>query len=98
MRSHRGALFVFLSLLSPRFPLSFPLSLPPTLPSSLLREPAPAAASFQTEPPLRTVQRVQMSGSARLKAISFVELCGLFFPPETGSAWAQHLGDKLDLI
>lgn len=48
--------------------------------------------------PLRTVQRVQMSGSACLKAISFVELCGLFFPPETGSAWAQHLGDKLDLI
>jgi hypothetical protein len=39
-----------------------------------------------------------MSRPARLKAISFAELCGLFFPPETGSVWAQHLGDKLGLI
>ena len=39
-----------------------------------------------------------MSRPAHLKAISFAELCGLFFPPKTGSIWAQHLGDKLGLI
>ena len=85
------AFFVFPFLLS-LITFSFLPSFPPTLPSSPLLQPASKWA------PLGLCGENKWAGQPTLKAISFAELYGLFFPPEAGSVWTQHLGDKLCLI